>query len=103
MVVSTRKLLGDYLDMELIPYGNARMYPQVHRIYCQHGELECYGNQCQTCVQDMYGFEKLYNYAICMFQSKHFTNPSVSAKEVSFLSGFFVFCIMILSVAITYI
>ncbi|KAH7639322.1 gilt-like protein [Dermatophagoides farinae] len=81
VVVPARKAIGDYMDLELVPYGNARMYPQVHRIYCQHGDSECYGNACQACALDIYGFEKLYEYTICMFESPHFANPAVSAKE----------------------
>ncbi|XP_015923199.1 gamma-interferon-inducible lysosomal thiol reductase [Parasteatoda tepidariorum] len=41
----------DYLEVELIPYGNARWSgkPGSYKFSCQHGEEECYGNTVQAC------------------------------------------------------
>nr|XP_027194819.1 gamma-interferon-inducible lysosomal thiol reductase-like isoform X2 [Dermatophagoides pteronyssinus] len=82
VIVPTRKALWNYLDLELIPFGNARIHPKQHSIQCQHGELECYGNQCQACAQDLFGFEKFYNYTRCMFESEnYYSNPEYSSKQ----------------------
>ncbi|XP_027194818.1 gamma-interferon-inducible lysosomal thiol reductase-like [Dermatophagoides pteronyssinus] len=81
VIVPTRKALWNYLDLELIPFGNARIHPKQHSIQCQHGELECYGNQCQACAQDLFGFEKFYNYTRCMFESENYDDPTISAEE----------------------
>jgi len=39
---------GDYIDFELVPYGNAKI--QDGKIVCQHGEKECEINKYEGCV-----------------------------------------------------
>uniref|UniRef100_A0A1Y1MEY3 Saposin A-type domain-containing protein n=1 Tax=Photinus pyralis TaxID=7054 RepID=A0A1Y1MEY3_PHOPY len=43
--------LGDYLDLELIPYGNARRKKTDNgwTIECQHGPKECVYNKIEAC------------------------------------------------------
>jgi len=40
------------LEIELVPYGNAREYQSGNQwvYYCQHGSAECYGNLIETCA-----------------------------------------------------
>nr|WBW70125.1 venom protein [Lampona murina] len=50
-LLPTYMQMQDYMNVELIPYGNAH-YRGVRDSYtftCQHGPDECYGNMVQTC------------------------------------------------------
>ncbi|CAD5211524.1 unnamed protein product [Bursaphelenchus okinawaensis] len=40
---------GDKIDIELVPYGNARIDEQGN-VVCQHGKDECRGNKYEACV-----------------------------------------------------
>lgn len=55
----TYQTLGNYMNVRLYPYGNARtvaskdMYGKITDvIYCQHGQSECLGNTVQCCALD---------------------------------------------------
>lgn len=43
------KKLANYIDLELIPYGNAE-FVGPDKMKCQHGERECEGNRVMACV-----------------------------------------------------
>jgi len=47
--------LGQYLDIEFIPYGNAQSLPNGNggwNFDCQHGPRECSGNMYAACLVD---------------------------------------------------
>jgi interferon gamma-inducible protein 30 len=48
------KSMGDYINVEFVPYGNARSMVSNSTgditILCQHGENECEGNRIQSCA-----------------------------------------------------
>ncbi|CAH0553509.1 unnamed protein product [Brassicogethes aeneus] len=47
-------VLGDSLDIELIPFGKAKISNNKgkRKMICQHGPKECFGNKMQACVID---------------------------------------------------
>jgi len=51
-LVSTYEKLGQYIDFEFVPYGNAHQQPDGDswKFECQHGPSECVGNIQQSCI-----------------------------------------------------
>jgi len=45
--------VGDWVDLRVIPYGNANLNNSV--IECQHGPDECIGNKIELCMMKKYG------------------------------------------------
>ncbi|OTF80069.1 GILT-like protein [Euroglyphus maynei] len=80
-IVPLQETLGQYINLDLVPFGNAILYSNGPR--CQHGELECYGNAFQACSLDMDGFDKAFKLIECMFNSNYFGNPKYSSKQCS--------------------
>uniref|UniRef100_D3TM92 Gamma-interferon inducible lysosomal thiol reductase n=1 Tax=Glossina morsitans morsitans TaxID=37546 RepID=D3TM92_GLOMM len=42
--------LGDFIDIKLVPFGNAKSVDDGKEFVCQHGPAECLGNLKQSCV-----------------------------------------------------
>ncbi|KAH9426347.1 antigen processing and presentation of exogenous peptide antigen via MHC class I [Dermatophagoides pteronyssinus] len=80
-IVPLKNQLGQYVNIDLVPFGNAHFYSNGPQ--CQHGQLECYGNAFQACSLDMNGFETAFKLVECMFRSAYFSNPEYSSKQCS--------------------
>lgn len=67
MLYPTSVLLGDIMDLTVIPYGNAKeTYDgQKYVFTCQHGEPECLGNMIQACLLNLTK-SKALNIIFCM-------------------------------------
>lgn len=64
--------LKDYINVELIPYGNAHYSGERHnyQFTCQHGPEECYGNMVQTCfIYLVNNTESQIKFVNCAFNS----------------------------------
>lgn len=55
MLYPSSVMLGDIMDLTVIPYGNAQETFDGHKYVftCQHGEQECLGNMIQACLLNM--------------------------------------------------
>uniref|UniRef100_A0A0K0E2E6 Saposin A-type domain-containing protein n=1 Tax=Strongyloides stercoralis TaxID=6248 RepID=A0A0K0E2E6_STRER len=53
-----------YIDLELIPFGNARMDEETKKITCQHGEEECKVNKYEGCAINF--LEKPFPFIYCL-------------------------------------
>ncbi|KAK7944614.1 hypothetical protein WMY93_000342 [Mugilogobius chulae] len=55
MLFPSSVLLGDIMDLTVVPYGNAEETFDGHKYVftCQHGKLECLGNMIQSCLLNM--------------------------------------------------
>lgn len=63
--------LEEYLELDLVPFGNAHMKVSNGTItfYCQHGPDECFVNQVQTCaVKYVHPQRKLLDFVACMLR-----------------------------------
>ncbi|XP_072297959.1 gamma-interferon-inducible lysosomal thiol reductase-like [Eucyclogobius newberryi] len=67
MLYPSSVLLGDIMDLTVVPYGNAqeRFDGQKYVFTCQHGELECLGNMIQACLLNM-SRANAFNIIFCM-------------------------------------
>lgn len=86
--------LGQYMDIDLIPYGNANVSYPNHDFkpyfQCQHGHDECYGNRAQACVIDLTKSTRpSLNYVRCMFAADNWKETRVTAQKVSTSVGLF--------------
>ncbi|KAH9426361.1 hypothetical protein DERP_010929 [Dermatophagoides pteronyssinus] len=70
-VVPAHKNIGQYLNFDLVPWGNARIFKNdyVFGIICQHGEQECWGNQFHACVINKLSYEEAFNFVDCFFRT----------------------------------
>jgi interferon gamma-inducible protein 30 len=48
------KLGGDVIDLEWVPFGNAKLLDADHILECQHGEAECDANSWEQCAVYVY-------------------------------------------------
>uniref|UniRef100_A0A8C6U1V5 Gamma-interferon-inducible lysosomal thiol reductase n=1 Tax=Neogobius melanostomus TaxID=47308 RepID=A0A8C6U1V5_9GOBI len=55
MLYPTSVLLGDIMDLTLVPYGNAQetFDGEKYIFKCQHGEGECMGNMIEACLLNL--------------------------------------------------
>lgn len=63
--------LEEYLNVDILPFGNARMKEVNGTIVftCQHGPDECYVNAVQTCaVKYVHPTRKLLDFVACMLR-----------------------------------
>lgn len=65
--------LGSYMEVQVVPYGNAKMITQSGgkkvKFQCQHGENECYGNMVQVCAaKKAKSTKSLLKFLDCMSQ-----------------------------------
>jgi cathepsin F len=58
------KAIGDIMDVELIPYGNARTIEGETK--CQHGDKECQANIWDACAVENYEFATHWKFVKCM-------------------------------------
>ncbi|CAL9688439.1 unnamed protein product [Knipowitschia caucasica] len=67
MLYPTSVLLGDLLDLTLVPYGNAKESIDGDRYIfkCQHGEQECAGNMIEACLLNLTS-SKAFSVIYCM-------------------------------------
>lgn len=65
---STYASLGEYFDLEYVPYGNADIDYDTQTVRCQHGEAECSGNSFEQCAIAIYDYDadKYLPYASCL-------------------------------------
>lgn len=68
-----------FIDLELIPYGNANSVVQEDGSYvitCQHGPDECWLNKIHSCIMAVLGDSKIWLPVIsCMHQVNHTMSP----------------------------
>jgi len=79
--------LSKYLDIDLVPFGNANVSYPNHDFkpyfQCQHGPNECYGNKAHACVIDMTKSTRpTLNYIKCMFEADNWKQTMVTAEKV---------------------
>ena len=48
-LVPTQRLIGDIIDIDLVPFGHARVLGNG-KMLCQHGAKECEGNRRMACI-----------------------------------------------------
>lgn len=94
-VVPAQKAIGQYLNFDLVPWGNAQIFKNeyVFGIICQHGEAECWGNAFHACVIDKYDYEKAFEFVACFFRTyeniKDVKGKCESVKILLFMVNFF--------------
>lgn len=84
-LMKARQKIGDFLNIELVPFGNARAYKvdDHYEFECQHGDEECFGNSFQGCAIKIHSFEDAFQLVHCMFAQSDFTEARTTAKRVS--------------------
>uniref|UniRef100_A0A8C6TY26 Gamma-interferon-inducible lysosomal thiol reductase n=1 Tax=Neogobius melanostomus TaxID=47308 RepID=A0A8C6TY26_9GOBI len=67
MLYPSSVLLGDIMDLTVVPYGNAQesFDGQRYVFTCQHGEQECLGNMIQACLLNLTK-TNAFNIIFCM-------------------------------------
>ena len=77
-LLPTYRTLGpSVIDLEIIPFGNSRIVPDVvdqkqqqqqqqRRVLCQHGEAECDANSWQQCAVDQYPATSYIDFFDCL-------------------------------------
>ncbi|XP_065309363.2 gamma-interferon-inducible lysosomal thiol reductase-like [Dermacentor albipictus] len=79
--------LEDYLDVDILPFGNAHMHVTngTVKIQCQHGPDECYINEVQTCaVKYVHPTRKLLDFVACMLSQN---DPTKAGKPCAVKVG----------------
>nr|XP_027205503.1 gamma-interferon-inducible lysosomal thiol reductase-like [Dermatophagoides pteronyssinus] len=82
----TYEKLNRYMDVELVPFGNANVsYPRHDNkpvFRCQHGPKECYGNRVQSCTIEMLKNTDLsIRFVHCMFDQKDWLETSQTSRR----------------------
>lgn len=82
----TYEKLNRYMDVELVPFGNANVsYPRHDNkpvFNCQHGPAECYGNRVQACAIEMLkNTELAIKYVQCMFAHSDHPDTTITADK----------------------
>eukprot|EP00873_Tetraselmis_striata_P034436 jgi/Tetstr1/454700/TSEL_041586.t1 len=63
--------VADIMDVELVPFGNARREPDTGELICQHGPLECTFNKVFGCATHLYPAQaQWFPFLRCMEQAK---------------------------------
>ncbi|KAL1427714.1 hypothetical protein MTO96_017150 [Rhipicephalus appendiculatus] len=76
--------LQDYLNVDILPFGNARMHVVNGTVTfdCQHGPDECYINEVQTCaVKYVHPTRKLLDFVACMLSHNKPTEAGKPCAE----------------------
>lgn len=78
--------IGDIMNVELIPYGNART--KEGETQCQHGEKECQANIWDACAVENYEFATHWKFVNCMEINMYYQLDKVescaAAAEIDF-------------------
>ncbi|KAJ8985067.1 hypothetical protein NQ317_019750 [Molorchus minor] len=74
----TYKKIGNDLNVDLVPFGNAEMTNATGNLtfVCQHGPNECYANKVHSCAVELYSVEESMEFVYCDMQSKNPSSPS---------------------------
>lgn len=83
MLYPTSVLLGDIMDLTLVPYGNAQesFDGEKYIFTCQHGEQECVGNMIEACLLNMTSSNAFLT-IFCMESSKDPIKAAQSCVEL---------------------
>lgn len=83
MLYPTSVLLGDIMDLTLVPYGNAQetFDGEKYIFTCQHGERECKGNMIEACLLNMTKSDAFLT-IFCMEASKDPVTAAQSCVEL---------------------
>jgi interferon gamma-inducible protein 30 len=54
LVSAYHKLGTDVIDLQIVPFGNARLDTDQQTVKCQHGEAECDANTWEQCAVEQY-------------------------------------------------
>lgn len=92
--------LSQYLDIDLIPFGNANVSYPNHDFkpyfQCQHGPNECYGNKAHACVIDMTKSTRpTLNYIKCMFEADNWKQTEITSLKVTIIHSNLYYCIQL--------
>ncbi|XP_021956740.1 gamma-interferon-inducible lysosomal thiol reductase [Folsomia candida] len=71
----TWEKMGQYFNIEFIPYGNAQTNVSASgeiTISCQHGDKECAGNRLHSCALHVLHYKLSTKFICCMESSKDF-------------------------------
>ncbi|XP_040572852.1 gamma-interferon-inducible lysosomal thiol reductase [Lepeophtheirus salmonis] len=75
--------LSDILDVQLVPYGNAKSSSRPdgtgYTFSCQHGPTECLGNMVHACAIKYVKFPILMDFIACMMERSDV--PVLAGKE----------------------
>ena len=72
-------------DLELVPYGNARVITRDPPTFqCQHGDEECYGNWVELCAQKHFP-EQAWDFIVCQEDTTDFSDEGI--KKCSSAAG----------------
>ncbi|CAG2103650.1 unnamed protein product [Medioppia subpectinata] len=85
-LIPTYDKLSPYVDVDLIPFGNANVSYPNHDFkpyfQCQHGPDECYGNKAQACVIDLTKSTRpSLSYIKCMFSADNWRQTAITAQK----------------------
>ncbi|CAG2167806.1 unnamed protein product [Oppiella nova] len=85
-LIPTYEKLSPYVDIDLIPFGNANVSYPNHDFkpyfQCQHGPDECYGNKAQACVIDLTKSTRpSLSYVKCMFSADNWRQTVMTAQK----------------------
>lgn len=86
----TYERLHQYIDLELVPFGNVQVYKQNDGSYhytCQHGPDECWANRVQACAISHTDQKTSLNYAVCMFNPSNYGNTRAYAQPCAERNG----------------
>jgi interferon gamma-inducible protein 30 len=85
-LIPTYDKLNQYLDIDLVPFGNANVSYPNHDFnpyfQCQHGPNECYGNKAHACVIDMTKSTRpTLNFIKCMFEADNWKQTQITSQK----------------------
>lgn len=70
-LVPTFEALGpSVLDLQVVPFGNAKIDEKSNSLECQHGLAECDANSYQQCAADIYQYASRYlPFVKCLYET----------------------------------
>nr|CAH7742889.1 unnamed protein product [Callosobruchus chinensis] len=80
--------LGDYINLELVPFQRCHEYRGKWECTCQHGERECLGNKYFSCALATTSTKVALEYIACLEQEKV---TQESFQVVSYLYPLYLF------------
>lgn len=84
MLYPSAVLLGNVMDLSIVPYGNAqeKFDGQKYLFTCQHGEPECLGNMIQACLLNLTK-TSAFNIIFCMESAANVTKAAKPCVELN--------------------